>query len=136
MMPRRISHTDAAAVAADAFVFGYPLVLMHLMQTSMTDVAEPDPARMRAPLNRFVHAREPPAVNVGVDGPRADTLRSSAWLDLADGPLLLTVPETHGRFYVMSMIDLWSQVFASVGATIGSASGGSPSLLEPGATIA
>jgi hypothetical protein len=134
MMPRRISHTDAAAVAADAFVFGYPLVLMHLMQVSMTDVAEPDPARMRAPLNRFVHAREPPAVNAGVDGPRADTLRSSAWLDLADGPLLLTVPETHGRFYVMSMIDLWTQVFASVGARTTGTAGGTYAIAAPGSS--
>jgi hypothetical protein len=137
MMPMRISQTDAAAVAADAFVFGYPLVLMHLMQVSMTDVAAPDPARMRAPINRLVHARELPAVSAGdPDGPRADTLRSSAWLDLAEGPLLLTVPETHGRFYVMSMIDLWTHVFASVGARTTGTAGGTYAIAAPGSSLA
>jgi hypothetical protein len=48
--------------------------------------------------------------------PHADTLRSWAWVDLAGGPLVLSVPETHGRFYVIAMLDLWTNVFACVGA--------------------
>ena len=90
------SVTDAAAVAADAFVFGYPLVLMSRIQAWMTAVEEPDPARMRAPLNRWVHAREPPAMTAArAARSHASTLRSSAWLDLDEGPVMLTVPETH-----------------------------------------
>jgi hypothetical protein len=49
---------------------------------------------------------------------------SSAWLDLAEGPVVLSVPDTHGRYYVMSMIDLWTNVFASIGArTTGTGAG-------------
>lgn len=124
-LSRPVSATDAAAVAAEGFVFGYPLVLMNHIKASMTAVREPDEVRMRAPLNTFVHAREVPEATGGrAPGPHASTLRSSAWLDLRNTPVTLRVPETHGRFYALSLVDLWTNVFASVGArTTGTGSG-------------
>jgi hypothetical protein len=117
MTTAKASFTDAAAAAADSFVFGYPLVLMDLVRAWMTAVAEPDPILMRAPVNRFVHAREIPAATAGtVAGPHADTLRSSAWLDVSSAPVLLTVPKTHGRFYFLALVDAWTNVFESIGA--------------------
>jgi hypothetical protein len=111
------SASDAATAAADGFVFGYPLVLSNRIRAWMTAVGEPDPPRMRAPPNRFVHARVLPEATAGrPGGPRAGALRSSAWLDLGATPVLLSVPETHGRFYALSLVDLWTNVFASVGA--------------------
>jgi len=109
--------TDPAAVCEDAFAFAYPLVLMELTRIQMTAVAAPDPGTMRAPPNRLVHAR-------GRPGAAAGTMRSSAWLDLAHGPVVLSVSDTHGRYYVMSLIDMWTSVFASVGArTTGTGAG-------------
>jgi hypothetical protein len=134
MVPSQtVSATDAAAVAADAFVFGYPLVLMNRIRAWMTAVREPDWVRMRAPLNRLVHARELPEATAGRPaGPHASTLRSSAWLDLGDTPVVLTVPETHGRFYALSLVDLWSNVFASVGARTTGAGAGVFVIIGPG----
>ena len=112
-----VSATDAAAIAADGVVFGYPLVLMNRIRASMTAARAPDPVRMRAPPNRFVHARAlPEAASGRPGGARTGALRSSAWLDLGATPVLLSVPETHGRFYALSLVDLWTNVFASVGA--------------------
>jgi hypothetical protein len=108
--PTRI---DAAAVTEDAFVFAYPLVLMALTRVEQTSVAAPDPPTLRAPPNRLVHA--PSRRHAGGAGLGAGTLRSSAWLDLAAGPVVLTVPETHGRYYCLSLIDLWTNGFASIG---------------------
>jgi hypothetical protein len=104
-----LSRIDATAVCEDAFAFAYPLVLMELMRRYATSVSAPDPGTMRAPPNRLVHARARP-------GGGAGTLSSSAWLDLAHGPVVLSVSDTHGRYYVMSLIDMWTSVFASVGA--------------------
>jgi hypothetical protein len=120
-----MSKTDAAEVAAEAFAFGYPLVLSDRTRRWMTEASAPDPARMKAPPNTFVHARDlPGATSATLSGAHADTLRSSAWVDLADGPVVLTVPDTHGRFYALSMVDLWTEVFATVGArTTGTGSG-------------
>jgi hypothetical protein len=140
---RTPSATDAAAIAADGFVFGYPLVLMDRIRAWMTAVAAPDPLRMRAPPNRFVHARTLPEATAGrPEGLRTGALRSSAWLDLAGAPVLLTVPETYGRFHALSLVDSWTNTFASVGArTTGAVHGtyvvagpdSSPARVPPGA---
>jgi hypothetical protein len=111
-----VSATDAAAAAADGVVFGYPLVLMNRIRAWMTAGAAPDSARMCAPPNRFVHARALRQATSGrPGGARTGALRSSAWLDLGATPVVLSVPETHGRFYALSLVDLWTNVFASVG---------------------
>ena len=70
---------DAAAVAERAFVLGYPLVLTHRTMAQATAVTQRDPASMRAPVNQLVQGRDTP-----------DTLRISAWLDLAAEPLVLS----------------------------------------------
>src|SRR3954471_6516977 len=117
MQRSHLSKTEVAAVAAEAFVFGYPLVLSDRVRLWMTDVSHPDPVRMTAPLNAFVHARELPETTAeGAAAPHADTLRSNAWLDLGDGPVVLNVPDTHGHYYAMSVVDLWTNVFAAIGA--------------------
>ena len=111
---------DAWAIAEAAFVRVYPLVTGRRAMALATAVSAPDPATMRAPLNTLVHGRDTP-----------DTLRSSAWLDLADEPLVLTVPDTRGRYYALWLRDAWSDVFASVGARTTGTWSGAFALLGP-----
>lgn len=103
------------ATAAETYVFGYPLVLMKLTRDQMTAV--PVPSGVHAPVNQFGHMREYPDPSLEtVVSPNVDTLYSSAWLDLSDGPMVLSVPDTDGRYYLMPMLDAWTNVFAAPGA--------------------
>ena len=44
-----------------------------------------------------------------------DTVYAIALLDLSGGPLLLHVPDTDGRYYVLQFVDAWTNNFAYVG---------------------
>jgi hypothetical protein len=106
---------EASLLAAEAYVYGFPLVLMDTTKQVMTGVPSPTETG-RAPINQFSHAASfPTPESRDVVSPNADTLYSTAWLDLAREPLILHVPDTHGRYYVMEMLDAWTNVFAALG---------------------
>jgi len=126
-MKDRISKTtlfsdEAVRTAADAWVYGFPMVLMAVTREVMTAVASPD--GRRAPINQFLHIREfPDPAFKDVVSPNADTLYSAAWVDLSKEPMVLSVPAMN-RYYLMQMLDAWTNVFASPGTrTTGSAKG-------------
>ncbi len=96
---------------AQAYLFGYSIVVMDLTKKSMTD-----PNHGRAPINHFAHIQGFPDHEFRlVVRPNNDTLYSNAWIDLSKEPLVLSVPDTAGRYYVMPFMDAWTNVFASVG---------------------
>jgi hypothetical protein len=107
--------TSATRTAAtDAYVFGYPLLTMAASEAKMTNV--PHAGLGVAPANQFGNMKAfPDASFTDVVSPNADTLYSLAWLNLASEPILLSVPDTHGRYYLMPMLDAWTNVFASPG---------------------
>ena len=105
---------DLEQLAADAYVYGFPLVLMDFSRQVMTAV--PRPQATAAPINRFNDSREfPDATFTSVVSPNADTLYSFAWLDLSQEPLVLNLPATGDRYFLMQMLDGWTNVFAAPG---------------------
>jgi hypothetical protein len=113
---------QAYSIGLQAFVYGYPAI--ELLRIRERAVFDPKNAE-RVPMNTFKHRRALlDATMRTVVAPNNDTLYSSAWLDLSAGPLLLEVPDTHGRYYVMQFMDAFTNNFAYVGSrTTGSAAG-------------
>ena len=106
--------TESQSAAVDAYIYGYPLVTMELTRRSFTNVAQPD--GKSAPTGYFVNVpKYPPASDKRVTAPNADTLYSTAWIDVGKEPYILHVPDEHGRYYLMPMLDGWTNVFADPG---------------------
>ncbi|MEU0600293.1 DUF1254 domain-containing protein [Streptomyces sp. NPDC006393] len=107
---------DLTEDAVQAYVYGYPLVLMKATEQSSTNVTGPDPSTIRAPINQFAKAAGVPGPDQkSVVSPNVDTLYTQAWLDLSAEPVVLHVPDTSGRYYLMPILSAWTDVIASVG---------------------
>ena len=110
-----ITAEEAHAIGVDAYVYFYPLLTMDVTRKQFTNI-EPGKEFGKGPMNMFVSVPEyPPADFKGVVRANFDTLYSIAWLDLTKEPLVIAAPDTNGRFYLLPMLDMWSDVFASPG---------------------
>jgi hypothetical protein len=106
-----VSADEAREIAAGAYVYAYPLVLMEL--TRRVNLARPG----ATPANRFAHRRTfPDASFTDVVRPNADTLYSIVWFDLTASPLLIELPDSDGRYYQLQMLDQWTDTFAAPGS--------------------
>ena len=109
-----VSEEEARAIAVEAYLYLYSLVTMDLTRLQFTNVDKVD--AFKGPMNVFVNvAAYPTAEMKTVVRPNFDTLYSSAWLDLTEEPMVVSVPDTAGRYYLLPMLDMWTDVFASPG---------------------
>ncbi|MGB0084179.1 MAG: DUF1254 domain-containing protein [Rhodomicrobiaceae bacterium] len=104
-------------LARDAYLYAYPIVSMDLTMRQATNVPDAKSKPLKAPLNQFANVRAYPGADVKVVvRPNFDTLYSSAWIDVTSQPVVLSVPDTGGRYYLLEMLDMWTDVFAVVGS--------------------
>jgi hypothetical protein len=102
-------------IAVNAYLYFYPLVSLDVTRLQTTNIA-PGKMLMRGPPNMFNNAPAfPPADFKVVVRPNFDTLYSIAVLDMTKEPVIVSAPDTNGRFYLLPMLDMWSDVFASPG---------------------
>src|SRR6478609_2560733 len=108
-----MAEPDLTALATDAYVYGYPLVynVSEMQRISANGLGSTPPA----PFNTFAHAPNlagPADDFVTINN---DTVYAMAQVDLSGGPLMLHVPDTGGRYYVLQFVDAWTNNFAYVG---------------------
>ncbi|WP_406272669.1 DUF1254 domain-containing protein [Nocardia sp. NBC_00881] len=92
---------EAAKIAKDAYIFGFPLVLMDFTRAAN---------EATTPANRFQHAATlPTSAERDLVRMNLDTLYSTAWLDLTAEPMVLQVPAMDGRrYWLVQLLDAWT----------------------------
>jgi hypothetical protein len=119
---------DLAVLAADAYVYGFPLVFDLQMASGQAEMGLFAPA----PFNTFSHASKLAGPEDRFVSINNDTIYSIAQVDVSGGPVLLRVPDTAGRYYVLQFVDAWTNNFAYVGRRATGTSAGAFLLVPPG----
>ena len=121
---------DLTALAADAYVYGFALVfdLQQVSRFTRDGLGSLRPA----PFNQFSHASGLACPDERFVSVNNDTIYSIAQVDVSGGPVLLRVPETGGRYYVLQFVDAWTNNFAYVGRRATGTGAGAFLLVPPG----
>lgn len=110
--PAPQSSTEAATIG-EAFDYAYPLYLLSTYRWTALDTTG---SRTSTTLDHFAHSRKIATPDdKWANGPIVEALYSTAWIDLARGPVILKTPDTHDRYYVLTLIDFYSNTFFYAG---------------------
>jgi DNA sulfur modification protein DndE len=97
--------------AVNAYIYGYPLLMFGVTGRTGTTVMNPGDRLGAAPLNQFgKEPRLPDYTFTAVVLPSTTTLYASSFINLKAEPVILHIPNMEGRFFIMQMLDAWTEV--------------------------
>ena len=109
-----VEGTDEFQTAVEAYIYGYPLVTMEYTRRIMTNAASAEGSH--GPMGTLVKLRKyPDASFTDITAPNADTLYTTAWLDVGSEPWVLAQPDMGDRYFLLPMLSGWTDVFAVPG---------------------
>jgi hypothetical protein len=127
-----LTEQQAHAIGVEAYLYFYPLITMDVTRKQFTNF-EPGKEIGRGPMNAIWNVPAyPPASDKGVVRYNFDTLYSVGWLNMTMEPMVVSVPDTGGRYYLLPMLDMWTDVFASPGWRTTGTQAGNFLLTPPG----
>jgi len=126
------SDDEARLIAQEAYIYLYPLIIMDLTRKQAVN-SDPKVNPIGGPANAFSHIREFPTADFRtVVRPNFDTLYSSAWLDLTNGPVIVSTADAGDRYFLLPMLDMWTDVFAVPGKRTNGTGAANFALVPPG----
>jgi hypothetical protein len=127
-----VTPAEAAAIAKDAYVYGFPIVDNYRIQNAYwIDKATPE---YKGPWNQIWNsARVYTPADTAIQTPNSDTPYSFMGADLRSEPLVLTVPAMEKeRYFSVQLIDYYTFNFDYIGTRTSGNGGGSFLLAGPG----
>jgi hypothetical protein len=113
----KLTDDEALEIAVEAYFYAFPMVVTDVTRKISTNCETPGDGKLCAPMNQFIHVPAfPDASFTDVVRANADTLYSTIFFDLTKEPLVFHVPDSNGRYYLLPMLDMWSDVFAAPGS--------------------
>src|SRR5580700_8083761 len=95
-----ITEQEAHAIGVDAYIYFYSLVTMDVTRKQLTNV-EPGKG-IGSPMNVMFNVPTFPTADMKqVVRPNFDTLYSMVYLDLTKEPMVVSAPDTGGRYYLL-----------------------------------
>lgn len=111
-----ITPAEARKLTREAYVYGYPLIENY--RSMFFFALDKGSREYKGPFNTIVHLSRANSGD-GVASPNNDTLASFAWLDLRNEPVVITVPPgSKGRYYSVTLVDLYTYNFATIGTRV------------------
>ena len=105
-----IEASDEFWLAVEAYIYGYPLVTTEMTRRVITNVQKPEGSK--GPMGHLIKLREYPNASFkDVTAPNADTLYTTAFIDVAKEPWVLSIPDMKDRYFLFPMLDGWTTVF-------------------------
>lgn len=119
------------ALALNAAVWGSPAVIMYNLRYH--DALSPQPKAAPNSIWRMEDISTPTlAAQAGYVTPNVNVVYGFGFLDLGAEPIILSVPDSKGRYYMVEIVDMWTNAFAyAAGADVGY-KGGKFALVAPG----
>ena len=112
-----VTAEELQAIASDAYIYAYPMVLMEVTRRASTNVNSP--IEGKAPVNQFGHRTSLPDANTrDAQWPSTDVLYSNLWFDVANEPLIVRIPDAGDRYHSFTLLDMWTDTFASRGTRV------------------
>lgn len=100
---------DKIILGAEAYLYGYPLVMMETTRVHS--------AKYIGPENQLRLVRQFPSAQFkDVVRPNVDTLYTTAFISMKEGPWVFEMPANDQRYELMPFMDAWTHVFASPGS--------------------
>lgn len=115
------------SLSIQAATYGAPLVTMYALRDHDAAKAAPNS------LWRMENISTPKlSQEAGYVTPNVNVIYGFGFMDLRGGPVLLSVPDSQNRYYMVEIVDMWTNAFAYVGGVATGYKGGRYALTGPG----
>lgn len=111
--PKPLINDVALKIANLAYQYGLPLILVDI--TKQQSISKEAIINQFSNMSQFLNASDEYIVR-----PNCDTYYSTAFFDLSGGPLIIDIPITDSQYYMMPILDAFTNVLMKSDTSVGS----------------